>query len=257
MRFNLHTHTFRCRHASGTEREYIENAIRSGMDLLGFSEHVPYPFPDGHESAFRMYRKDLEDYFTVLNILREEYENDIKILIGFEAEYYPKYFEDMLRLIAPYHPDYMLLGQHFTNNEEDGVYCLGPTEDEAILRQYTEQAIEGFSTGKFTYLAHPDLINYTGSPAIYEKYMTRLCEAAKREKIPLEVNFLGLTYNRIYPSERFFRIAASVGNEIVLGCDAHLPLEMLTSEAEAKATALLAQFALKPLEKINIHFLNL
>ena len=37
MRFNLHTHTFRCRHASGTEREYIENAIRSGMDLLGFS----------------------------------------------------------------------------------------------------------------------------------------------------------------------------------------------------------------------------
>ena len=117
MRFNLHTHTYRCHHASGTEREYIENAIQSGMELLGFSEHVPYPFPDGHESSFRLYRRDLENYFSALNALRSEYKNEITIVIGFEAEYYPKYFEDMLRLIRPYNPDYLLLGQHFTNNE--------------------------------------------------------------------------------------------------------------------------------------------
>ncbi len=257
MRFNLHTHTFRCHHASGEERDYIENAIRSGMELLGFSEHVPYPFSDGHESAFRLYRKDLEDYFNVLRALRAEYKDKIRILIGFEAEYYPKYFADMLRLIAPYHPDYLLLGQHFINNEEDGVYCLQPTDSEPRLRRYVDQVIEGLSTGKFTYLVHPDLIYYTGDPVIYEKHMTRLCEAAKRLQVPLEVNFLGIEDQRNYPSERFFRIAAAVGNEIVFGCDAHHPGAMLCAETAAKAAAFLSKFGLRPAETISVRFLNL
>ena len=45
---SLHTHTFRCGHASGTEREYIENAIAAGFDTLGFSDHAPYVFRDGY-----------------------------------------------------------------------------------------------------------------------------------------------------------------------------------------------------------------
>ena len=36
---NLHTHTTRCRHAFGTEREYIEAAITQGIRVLGFSDH--------------------------------------------------------------------------------------------------------------------------------------------------------------------------------------------------------------------------
>ena len=28
MNYNYHTHTFRCHHATGTEREYIEEAIK-------------------------------------------------------------------------------------------------------------------------------------------------------------------------------------------------------------------------------------
>ena len=47
---SLHTHTFRCGHASGTEREYIENAIAAGFDTLGFSDHAPYVFRDGYYS---------------------------------------------------------------------------------------------------------------------------------------------------------------------------------------------------------------
>ena len=252
MRFNLHTHTYRCHHASGTEREYIENAIQSGMELLGFSEHVPYPFPDGHESSFRLYRRDLENYFSALNALRSEYKNEITIVIGFEAEYYPKYFEDMLRLIRPYNPDYLLLGQHFTNNEEDGVYCLRPTGEEAHLRRYVEQVSEALATGRFTYLAHPDLIHFTGEPVVYDAYMTRLCEAAKRLQIPLEFNFLGVRDHRIYPSERFFRIAGKVGNEIVLGCDAHCPEAMLASEAAVQAIHFLSKYGLKPVDTIKL-----
>lgn len=33
---NYHTHTWRCRHADGTEREYVERAIEGGLKILGF-----------------------------------------------------------------------------------------------------------------------------------------------------------------------------------------------------------------------------
>ena len=50
MQVNLHTHTTRSHHASGTEREYIENAIAGGLTRFGFSDHAPYVFRDGYYS---------------------------------------------------------------------------------------------------------------------------------------------------------------------------------------------------------------
>ena len=44
MDYNYHTHTFRCQHASGTEREYIESALAAGITKIGFSEHIPFRF---------------------------------------------------------------------------------------------------------------------------------------------------------------------------------------------------------------------
>ena len=45
MDYNLHTHTYRCSHATGTEREYIEAAISAGIKIMGFSDHIPFKFP--------------------------------------------------------------------------------------------------------------------------------------------------------------------------------------------------------------------
>ncbi len=40
---NYHTHTKRCRHAVGEDREYVEAAIEAGLKVLGFSDHTPIP----------------------------------------------------------------------------------------------------------------------------------------------------------------------------------------------------------------------
>ena len=93
MKANYHTHTFRCNHAYGTEREYIENAIKEGLQVLGFSDHVPMPYKDGWYSPIRMKPELLTDYVETLLKLKKEYESQIKILVGFEAEYY----SDVLR----------------------------------------------------------------------------------------------------------------------------------------------------------------
>ena len=92
MLHNYHTHTFRNHHAVGTEREYIEAAIAGGYQTLGFSEHAPYRFPDGYISYFHMFPEDLENYIQTLLALKAEYAGRIEILIGYEAEFYPRFF---------------------------------------------------------------------------------------------------------------------------------------------------------------------
>ncbi|MBE7058760.1 MAG: PHP domain-containing protein [Ruminococcaceae bacterium] len=257
MHTNLHTHTFRCHHAAkASEREYIENAISSGIKTLGFSEHIPCPFHDGHESGYRLFKADIDDYFTTLHKYKEEYKNDIKILIGFESEYYPEYFAAMLDFAAPYKPEYLILGQHFTYNEEDGHYCAIATDSKDRLENYVNQCLEGLKTGKFTYLCHPDLMNFVGDDEYYYFQMKRLCAGVKELNIPLEFNFLGFTTNRPYPCKRFFKIAAEVGNDIILGCDAHSPEAMITKETEQKAIAFLSEFGVTPKESIDIKFLK-
>ena len=55
MKYNLHTHTIRCNHAQGDDREYVESAIMAGIKVLGFSDHCPQFFPNtDYYSNFRM-----------------------------------------------------------------------------------------------------------------------------------------------------------------------------------------------------------
>ena len=223
MLHNYHTHTFRNHHASGTERAYIEAAIACGLRTLGFSEHAPYRYPGGFVSEYHLQPEDLDDYVRTLLALKQEYAGQIDLLIGYEAEFYPALFDDLLARVCAYPVDYLILGQHFLNNETDGLSCSGSTGDPAVLHAYVNQCIAGLETGSFTYLAHPDLLHFMGPEDVYQDEMQRLCLAAKRLGIPLEVNLLGLRRGRCYPSERFFRIAAACGNTIVAGIDAHDP----------------------------------
>jgi len=87
MLANYHTHTYRCNHARGEDREYVEHAIRHGMKVLGFSDHCPWVYKNGYVSPTRMAPSELDGYFTNLTDLKREYASDIKIYIGFEAEH--------------------------------------------------------------------------------------------------------------------------------------------------------------------------
>ncbi|MFV0479993.1 MAG: PHP domain-containing protein [Anaerorhabdus sp.] len=40
--FNFHTHTYRCKHAIGRDEEYVIEAIKAGVKVLGFSDHMPF-----------------------------------------------------------------------------------------------------------------------------------------------------------------------------------------------------------------------
>ena len=75
---NYHTHTFRCHHAKGEDREYIEHAIASGFKILGFSDHCPWVYPYAYISDCRMDSKQVDGYFRSLTDLKKEYAKDPK-----------------------------------------------------------------------------------------------------------------------------------------------------------------------------------
>lgn len=221
MPTNMHAHTYRCNHASGTEREYLDVAVSHGMTRYGFADHAPYVFRDGYYSGFRMKPELQENYVTTLLALREEYKDKIDVRIGYEAEYYPEFFEDFLSLIRRYPVDYLILGQHFLENEMTGVGSSRVTDDENHLKKYVDQVCEGVKTGVFSYVAHPDLVKFTGSRSIYEKHYGRLIELCKSMDIPLEINLLGVRDHRIYPSDDFFSLVGEIGAKVSIGTDAH------------------------------------
>ncbi|MBR4719028.1 MAG: histidinol-phosphatase [Lachnospiraceae bacterium] len=223
MLANYHTHTVRCRHATGTEREYIETALKNGFKILGFSDHVPQPYPDDFTSTIRMSMEELPGYIDTLLQLREEYKDRIDILIGFEVEYFPKYFDKLLGILEKYPVDYIIQGQHNIPDEVEGFYAGFKTDDEDALRAFADQTIMGMKTGQFAYLAHPDLINFTGSDDIFKKHMSRVAGAAIDLNIPLEINMYGFLDGRNYPCDRFFKMASEMGASFIMGCDAHRP----------------------------------
>ncbi|SET44462.1 histidinol-phosphatase [[Clostridium] polysaccharolyticum] len=228
MLANYHTHTSRCHHAAGEDREYVEAAIRGDMKILGFSDHFPWKMKKGYVSSSRMELSLLDDYVDSIQSLKKEYLNDIKIYLGFESEYLPEYTEQQEQLLKDYPIDYMILGQHFLNPEPYGTYTGFPTEDKDLFLEYIDSAIEGMETGLYRYLAHPDLIHYTGDTAFYDKHMLRLCQYLKEKNIPVEINLSGVYENRHYTSKHFLKLAKQAGNSVILGVDAHSPerLEM-------------------------------
>ena len=252
MKANYHTHTWRCNHAEGTEKQYVENAIKAGLEILGFADHTPYVFPGEYYSTFRMKMEQLPDYVDTVLGLREAYAGRIEIPLGLETEFYPKHFEELLLRLREHPMDYLILGQHFVGNEYDAPYNGVASRDESLLRQYVRQSCDAMNTGLFTYFAHPDLIHFTGEKKVYLHHMRDICREARSCGVPLEFNLLGLAGGRHYPTGEFWELAAEEGCACILGRDAHTPAALLDEKTENRGLEFLSSLGISPLERVNL-----
>ena len=235
MKANYHTHTWRCRHADGTEREYVEKAIKAGLKVLGFSDHTPQVYPRGFVCPVKMLPSELEGYVNTVLDLKREYKDDIEILLGLEAEYLETLWEPLLRLLEPYPIDYLILGQHYLGDGVNAPFTGSPTLSASYLKKYCKQTMEALETGKFLYFAHPDLIWYVGPKSVYVEEMTKLCRYCAKIGIPMEINLLGVRENRNYPNKLFWKIVAQEGNPVIYGSDAHHPSHVCSPKVIEKA----------------------
>ena len=242
-------------HASGSEEEYIEKAIAEGVKILGFSDHAPFPYPNGYVSTYKMTLDEAEDYYKTLSFLREKYKDKIQIYIGYESEYYEDLWDAALREWRKFPPEYLILGQHFVGTEYDrtrATYVYASCGRNELLPEYVDTVVKGIKTGKFTYVAHPDIFTYGGSLGEYERQMSRLIEAAISEDVPLEINLLGISEGRMYPRLDFWRLAGSYGAKVVVGCDAHEPRRVAVPTEIGRAMDIVSKYNLKLSETLEL-----
>ena len=78
--YTYHSHTARCGHAYGKDEDYVEAAIKRGLKVLGFSDHVFLP----GLSQYRMRGdyEEMDDYVSSVRSLEKKYK-DKKMILRF------------------------------------------------------------------------------------------------------------------------------------------------------------------------------
>ena len=240
-KFNIHTHTYRCGHATGTDREYVEAAYQNGVRYLGFSDHVF--IPGRSDPHMRGDYSLLDDYLLSIRGLADEFKDKMTIKVGFEAEWYHQEYEAYYRdLLKSGKIDYLILGQHccILNNRFFGYGYMA--DDDQLLDRYANDLIAGMESGLFTYVCHPDLFllfigNWTAKCI---EITHRICKAAKSLQIPLEIN-MGASRHKgknrpgeplipVYPYPKFWEIVKQYDIPVIIGVDAHSPDEFASSD---------------------------
>lgn len=246
---NYHTHTTRCNHATGSDRDYVLSAIQSGVQILGFSDHAPFP----HRAFVGMKPQEIPEYVVSISALRKEFKDALQMHIGLELEYDPKHFPRQLDFLKDHGIEYLILGQHalFGITDRAGEYLT--SNEEKYLDHHCGLQREAMDTGAITYVAHPDMFNFTGSKEVYERHIRPLCRHARELDIPLEINLLGLRTNRHYPRPHFWQIAGEEGCKVILGCDAHEPASFLDETGPRAAAELVNRFGLNLLQTAALH----
>ncbi|HNX16596.1 MAG TPA: histidinol-phosphatase [Bacilli bacterium] len=253
----FHTHTYRCGHAFGEDASFVQAALAQGMKELGFSDHVF--LPGRPQPGIRGDYQLLGDYINSINSLKKKYAKEINIHLGFECEYFPEYVEYYRELKSKHHIEYLILGQHCFYDKEGFHWYLYENCPYERIKRYTDDLIKGMETGLFSYVAHPDIFvtPFRTFTMGCEECARRICKAAERLHIPLEIN-LGMTvavlfndYNGLtYPNEDFWRIASEYKIEVYVGADAHRPEYFRTVDYE-RALNLIEKHHLKLLTRLK------
>lgn len=260
INFNYHTHTARCSHASGEDEDYVRVAIANGIERMGFSDHAPYVFPDGYEPSYHVPMARAGEYVSSIRALADKYRDSIELHVGFEMEYLPSHFERMLAIARDAGAEYLILGQHFLYDQHpNGIPTSRPVSRRKVMRDYVNTVIEGMKTGVFSYVCHPDILNFVPSGAeeydpeldsggldrvFYVIEARRLALAAEELNVPLELNCLGIREGRHYPSELFWSGVGCTKAPVTVGFDAHHPEHAYDPSSFARAMEIVEKYEL-------------
>lgn len=242
---NRHTHTHRCRHATGTVSDYARFAAGSGARILGVTDHVPWP--DDQWLGVRMSYTELDAHVAEIEAARAAFPG-LKILAGFECEFRPEYrayLED--ELLGRRNFRYLIGGLHWAPADGKWPY-LENFVAERRLSKYAGHAVKAMESGLFAFIAHPDLFGtWAGAWTDDAAACARdICAAAAALNVPLEINSYGMRKAAVkagdserppYPWTPFWEIAAEYPVTVVCNSDAHEPEHLFAGIRECWALA--------------------
>ncbi|MBP9997406.1 MAG: histidinol-phosphatase [Lachnospiraceae bacterium] len=259
MKTNYHTHSFRCGHGSGTEEEYVLAAIDKNMDILGFSEHCPYP-----DQVFgeRMPYSMMDEYLDSVKACVGKYKYKLQIHTGFEIEYLPKYTDFYEDLLVNKGVEYLILGAHFYEYAPNVYFNMFNAPSTESFIGYAHNIEAAMQTGLYSYVAHPDIFAFNNFAwdINCDRASDIIIEAALKYGAILEYNANGFRRGKkeypdgirdMYPHDNFWQKVKGTGIKVIVGSDAHEP-KYVYDDAIVRAYAKLAEYNITPIEKLDI-----
>lgn len=221
-RVDLHNHTTKCNHANGTIDEYIQRAVKLGIDIYGFSEHAPMNF----DTKYRLKFEEMDIYEQEIKELQEKYKNQIDIRLGYEVDFLPHLMD---KRVLNSKVDYLIGSVHFIDKWGfDNPEFIGHYKDkniDNIWMEYFDAITNMANSGKFDIVGHLDLIKvFKFMP---QKSITSIAyntlKAIKKSNMVIEINTAGFRkpINEIYPSQELLIMAYEMNIDITFGSDAH------------------------------------
>ena len=236
MLTDYHTHTFRCGHAVGAMREYVESALVRGIDEIGLTDHLWLYFeePPRRNTTWAMAEEEFARHHEEMVALRDEYRGRIAVRVSVEADYIEGCEPQLLAILGRYDFDYVLGSVHFM----DGWLIDAPEFAERyrhervaeIYRGYYARLRKAIRLGAFDVLAHFDLpkkFGFLPEEDLTEVVAETLDLAAERDVV-IELSSAGLRkpIGEIYPSRTILREMRKRDIKITLSSDAHAPDEI-------------------------------
>lgn len=239
MKTNYHTHTYRCKHAVGTEEEYVISALQNNFSILGMSDHAPFK---DDLLANRMNYSELFDYLDICFNLKEKYKNKLSIKVGLEIEYIESEHEYYEMLLNELNVEYLILGQHFFTKDGQAMNTFDLSRSCECL-EYAKTIEKALATGYFSLLAHPDVIFINDIE--FDDDAKKVCEiiiqAAKKYSIILEFNANGIrrglrSYSGgeryPYPYMKFWEMVSKENLKVIVSSDCHNPIDLVDDSLE-------------------------
>ena len=239
---NLHSHTYRCKHASGDAVDYVRAAHAGGAGVYGISDHAP--LPDGRHSDVRMDMDELDGYEQAVRDAQTAFP-EIAVLLALECEDFPEnrafYREEIL---GRREFDYLVGAAHYTPFEGAWHNSYIGMNNVRFLRAYSDHLCAMMETGLYAFIAHPDIFGC--SVTQWNQNLTEcsrdILAAAAMTGVPLEINAGGFRKSQRqtpqgsrpqYPWSAFWELASDYRVTVVCNSDAHHPEDALANLDQA------------------------
>lgn len=239
-KINLHTHSTFC-DGKNTPEEMVLSAIEKGFSVLGFSGHSMYPF----SSDWHIPSNSHQDYVKTIRSLAEKYQDKIKILCGFECDYFPPLSIPEKSHFGDLAPDYLIGAVHYvsnagfqttvddsTENVKKGLEKLYQGDGKHLVQDYFQAQREMLEKGSFEIWAHPDLVRkrngilhfFDENENWYKEEIKATVKIAAKTDVIAEINTGAIArgaMDDVYPSAYFLDLLHEAGVPVCINSDCH------------------------------------
>lgn len=217
LRCDLHVHTNYSFDSKATMLQYVQKALKIGVDVICFTDHIDvnkhYDTFDGFQ-----FERRREEFFRV----RDKFCDRVKLLYGFEIGE-PHLHPDVMEKVYGERPDMIIGSVHHPLDYLGIDYQIPRREYERLYNQCVREMVE---FGGFDVLGHADMpMKYHDDYVEDANYIDETLRLCVKNGIVPEINTSSLRNEGIFetmPSSRAIASYANFGGKFVtINSDSH------------------------------------